>query len=93
MPADVHAEDVTGASLGVVRALGELDPAGLPAAAGQHLRLHDDLAVELARGRARLLRSGREPSLGHGDSEARKELLSLILVEIHPGAASLATPL
>jgi hypothetical protein len=93
VPADVHAEDVAGAGLGVVRALGELDPAGLPAAAGEHLRLHDDLAAELLRGRARLLRSGREPPLGDGDSEARKELLPLILVEIHPGAASLATPL
>jgi hypothetical protein len=93
VPANVHTEDVAGAGLGVVRPLGELDPAGLSAAPGQHLRLHDDLAVELLGGCARLLRSGGEAPFGHGNSEAREELLSLKFVEIHPGAASLATPL
>ena len=47
VPLNVHAEDVSGAGLGVVRALGELDSAGLSAATGEHLRLHDDLAAEL----------------------------------------------
>ena len=74
------------ASSGAVR---ELDPAGLAAAAGQHLRLHDDLAAELLRGRARLLGRRGEPPLGDRDPEAREELLALILVEIHTGGASL----
>ena len=50
--------------LGVVRVVGELDPARLAAAAGQHLRLDDDGAAELLGGRARLLRRvvARRPS-------------------------------
>ena len=63
--------------------LGELDPAGLAAAAGQHLRLDDDLAAELLGGRARLVGRRREASLGHGDPEALEELLALVLVEVH----------
>jgi len=93
VPADVHPEDVARPSLGVIGRVGELDASGLAAAAGQDLRLDDNLAAELLGGRPGLLRSRGQPPLGHGDSEARKKLLSLILVEIHPGAASLATPL
>ena len=48
---------------GLVRVRGELDPACLSAAAGQHLRLHDDGPAELGRGLARLLRGGRQRGL------------------------------
>ena len=84
--ADVETEDLLRLPFGVVGAVGELDAAGFPPPARQHLRLDDDLAAELLRRRARLLRTGRGPPLGHGDPEAREELLSLILIEIHPGA-------
>ena len=43
VPVDVEPEDVLRLLLGVVGALGELDAAGLAAAAGEHLRLDDDL--------------------------------------------------
>ena len=56
--------------LGVGRVLGELDAAGLAAAAGQHLRLDDDRAAELLGRRARLLGRRREPPVGDGDAEA-----------------------
>ena len=82
--ADVEAEDrrapSASASSGVV---GELDPAGLAAAAGQHLRLDDDRAAELLGGRARLVGRRREPALGDRDPEAAEELLALVLVEVH----------
>ena len=48
--ADVEAEDVARLLLGVGGVVGELDAAGLAAAARQHLRLDDDLAAELLRG-------------------------------------------
>ena len=63
--------------------VGELDPAGLAAAAGQHLRLDDDRPAEL-RGRGpRLLGARREPPLGHGNAVAAEELLPLVLVQVH----------
>ena len=81
--ADVEPDDVPRLLLGVGGILGELDAAGLAAAARQHLSLDDDRAAELLGGRARLLRRRREPPLGDGDSELLEELLALILVEIH----------
>ena len=89
--ADVEPEDVARLRLGVVRLVGELDAARLAAAAGQHLRLDDDLAAELLGGRARLLGRRREPPVGDRDPEAAEELLALVLVEIH-GRASLPPP-
>ena len=71
---------------GLVGRVGELDPAGLAAAAGQHLRLDDDLPADLLGRRARLLGARREPPLGDGDPEALEELLALVLVEIHRAA-------
>ena len=81
--ADVHAEDRCGVGLGLVGRVGELDPAGLAAAADEHLRLDDDLPAELLRGRPGLLRRRRQTPLGDGDPRAREELLPLVLVEIH----------
>ena len=61
--------------LGVGRILGELDAAGLAAAAGQHLSLDDDRAAELLRGGARLLRGRRETPVRDGDPELLKSSL------------------
>ena len=83
--ADVEPEDAARLLLGVGGVVGELDAAGLAAAAGQHLRLDDDRAAELLGRLARLLRRRREPPLGDGDADAPEELLALVLVEIHGG--------
>ena len=72
---DVEAEDVARLLLGVVGAVGELHAAGLSAAAGQHLRLDDDLAAELLRGGSRLLGVVREPAVGTGIADALEQLL------------------
>src|ERR671924_274802 len=55
--------------------------------ARQHLRLDDHLTAELPRGRAGLLRAGRQPPLRDRDPETREELLALVLVEIHRPAS------
>ena len=81
--ADVEPDDVPRLLLRVRGILGELDAAGLAAAARQHLSLDDDRAAELLGSRARLLRGRREPPLGDRDSELLEELLALVLVEIH----------
>ena len=83
MAVDVEAEDVAGARFRFGRALGELDPAGLPAASRQHLGLDDDGLAELRGRGTRLLRARREPSLGDGDAVAAEELLALVLVQVH----------
>ena len=72
-----------GDACGLVGIGGELDAACLSAAAGQHLRLHDDLAAELGRGRAGLLRRRGHAALGDRDAELREQLLALMLVEVH----------
>ena len=87
--ADVEPEDLLRPLLGLVRVGGELDPAGLAAPAGEHLRLDDDRASEHL-GRLACLGGGRrEPPLGDGDPGALEELLALVLVEVH-GTASIA---
>ena len=59
----------------LVGRVGELDPAGLAAAAGQHLGLDDDLRPELL-GRCPSLVGGRsDAALGDGNPEAFEELL------------------
>src|SRR5215218_1601514 len=54
VPVDIHAENRERMRLGVVGALGELDPAGLASPAREHLGLDDDLAAELLCSSARL---------------------------------------
>ena len=83
MTADVEPEDLACARLCLVRRPRELDPARLAAAAGQHLRLDDDRTAELLGSGARLLGRRREPSVGDRDPVAAKELLALVLVQIH----------
>ena len=60
---DVHAEDASGDLFRLGRRLGQLDAAGLAAAADQHLRLDDDRAADalgdcprLGRGRCHVAR-------------------------------------
>ena len=81
--ADVEPENRARLLLGVRRVVRELHAAGLASPAGEHLRLDDDRPAELHRRGARLLRRGREPAVRDGDAEAAKELLPLVLVEIH----------
>ena len=83
MAADVEPEDLPGPRLGLRGTVGELDAAGLAAAAGQHLRLDDDRPAELLGRGPRLPGRRREAALRDGDAEAREELLALVLVEIH----------
>jgi hypothetical protein len=83
MAADVEPEDLAGARLRLVRRGGELDPSGLAAAAGQHLRLDDHRPAELFGRRARLLRARRQPAVRDGDAVPPEELLPLVLVQVH----------
>ena len=88
VPADVETEDLLCLLLRVGRVVGELDPARLAAAAGQHLRLHDDGAADLLGRRPRLLGRRRHASLRNRNAEALEELLTLILVEVQSDADS-----
>ena len=60
-----------------------LIPPGLPAPAGEHLRLDDDRPAEHLGGLARLARRRREAALRHGDPDSPEEVLALVLVEVH----------
>jgi hypothetical protein len=53
--ADVHAQDPLGLLAGLGRVLGQLDAAGLAAAADLHLGLDHHRAADLGRGRLGLL--------------------------------------
>ena len=83
---DVQAEDRLGVLCSLVGRVGELDPAGFPTAAGQHLGLDHDLTADLLGRGARFVRGLREPPLGDGDAEPLEELLALVLVEVHRAA-------
>jgi hypothetical protein len=84
---DVHAEDLGGLGVGLLRAFGQLHAAGLAASAGLHLRLyhHQRVALggELGGDVARLLGSaGYLPGL-HGDAVLGEQFLRLILKQVH----------
>src|SRR5205085_10748477 len=83
MAADVEPENVLRLLLGVAGTGREHDAARLAPPAGEHLRLDDDLAAELLRGRPRLLRRVGAAPIGDGDADTAKELLALVLVEVH----------
>ena len=89
--ADVHAEDLSGARFGLVRRARELDAAGLPTAAGEHLRLHDHRVAELVRRGSRLGRIEGETALRHRDPVLPEELLPLVLVEVQSARESTAS--
>ena len=76
--ADVHAEDRVGVRLRLVGVLGDLDPAGLAAAADLHLCLDDDRKTEALGRLARRLRSVRMPPLGDRHAVLGEDLLSLV---------------
>src|SRR3954463_14007291 len=67
----------------LIRARGQLDAARLAAPAREHLRLDDHGPAQLGGGCARLARCERDAPVGDGDSEAREQLLPLVLVQIH----------
>ena len=81
--ADVHAEDRARVRLGLLAVGGDLDAAGLAAAADQDLRLDDAGIAELVGGGDRLLDRGGGRALGHRHAVAREQLLALIFEEVH----------
>ena len=90
--ADVEAENLPGMFLGLLRPVGELDPARLAAPAGQHLRLDDDLARRAPRpprGPPRAWSRARPSDTGM--PKRAEQLLALVLVEVHDRGASLST--
>ena len=91
MTADVHPEDLARTCLGLVSARRELDAAGFPAPARQHLRLDDDGEAELLRGSPRPSRVGRETPVRHRDPVLPEELFPLILVEVQSARESTAS--
>jgi flavin-binding protein dodecin len=85
---DVEPENVPRVGLSLLGRVGQLDPPGLPAAARENLGLDDHRATEL-RGGVRGFRGRRGGlSFGDGDAEVAKQLLPLVLVEIHAGRES-----
>ena len=74
--ADVHAEDRLGVLLGLGRVVGELDAAGLAAAADQHLGLDDARVADLVGGGDGLLdRAGAALPSGTGTPWRAKSCL------------------
>ena len=67
------------------RSCGDLDAAGLAAAADQHLRLDHAGVADLVGGGDRLLDGGGGRPGGHRDAVAREQLLALVLEEVHAG--------
>ena len=82
---DQHrAEQPLGLALDVVDGFHDLDAAGLAAAAGMDLRLHDPYrTAELARGLAGFSDGkGRQPAR-HRHTELRQQSFRLVLVDVH----------
>jgi hypothetical protein len=80
---DVHAEDRVGVGARLLGVLGDLDPAGLAAAADQHLGLdRAGVADPLRRGDRVVDRRG-DLAARHGDAVLGEKLLALILEEVH----------
>ena len=84
-------QDVLGVALGLIGRVGELDAAGLHPAAGQHLGLDHDRAVDLGSAicRASLWRL-REAVLGDGNARLGHDRPGLVLEEAHRRRGSLA---
>ena len=72
-----------GVLLGLGAVLGELDAAGLAAAADQHLRLDDARVADLLGGRDGLVDGRRGRAVRDRDPVAGEELLSLIFEKVH----------
>src|SRR5439155_13259034 len=83
LPPDLERQDRPGVSLGRGRRVGELDAAGLHAAAGQHLRFEDDRDGEVA-GDLRGLGGGAcDAAPEERRAVAGEEGLRFVLVEPH----------
>ena len=80
---DVHADDRVRMSARLLGVLGDLDAAGLAAAADQHLRLDRAGVANPLRGRHRLLDGLGDLATRHGDPVLGEQLLALILEKIH----------
>ena len=72
-----------GVLVGLDAVLGDLDPADLAAAADLHLRLDHARITDLVGGGDRLLDGLRGPAVRNRYAVARKQLLALILEQIH----------
>ena len=86
---DVHAQDLLGVRAGVLGGLGDLDPAGLAAAADLHLRLDHGYAAEPRGDRSGLV--GGRGDLAEADRDAvlPEQLLGLVLEQIHASTSYL----
>ena len=85
---DVEAEDGLRGLVRLVGGLGDLDAAGLAAAADLHLRLDDDDAAELLSCGAHLLRRFRDDTRQNRDLVFFEQVSGLVLVKIHVGFRS-----
>ena len=84
---DVQPEDVLGAGPGALRVVGELDAAGLAAAADLHLRLDDDGRRRSPRAIALGLLGGLgDAAREHGHAVRGQQVTGLVLEEIHEQA-------
>ena len=89
---DRHPEDGGRRRLGGVRPVRQFDAARFPAAAGVHLRLHDDLAAEALGDPARLGRRRRDVARRHEDAVLSQDVPRLILVQIHACSFAIVVP-
>ena len=80
---DVHAEDVPGVGAHLVGVVGELDAAGLAAAADLHLGLDHDRVAGLVGLGHRLVDGLGDAARAHRDAVAGEVLLALVLEQIH----------
>ena len=80
---DVHAEDGGGVLEGLVRGLGDLDAAGLAAAADLHLRLDDNDAADLLGSGLGFFRGVRNDAGKHGNAVCLEEIARLVLIQVH----------
>ena len=83
---DVHAEDVPGVLAGLRLVGGELDAAGLAAAADQYLRLDDDRVADPVGDADGVLDGVDGVAGGDPQSVAGEQLLALIFEQVHCGA-------
>ena len=80
--ADVHAQDPLGLLAGLGRVLGQLDAAGLAAAADLHLGLDDHGAADLGGGRLGLGRRPGDLAARDGHPVLGEQLLRLMLEQV-----------
>jgi len=84
---DVHAQDLAGLVVRLVRAVGELDTACLTPAAGLDLGLNHDegraIGGEARRDLACLFRGGGDPAALYGYPVLGEQFFRLILKQVH----------